>query len=129
MMTNSFGNRNFMQPMGRPSMHSKYIDFFPFKFSVVGPGGGAGGFFLFPLFPTCSPRVFPIAARFNPICFAQSPPLLTYIGGPKGRALHLSIGSSMMGSLHSSICFAMGQSNWISLQTKKSRTCEALSTN
>jgi hypothetical protein len=32
----------------------------------------------------CSPRVFPIAAHFHPICFAQSPPLLTQIGGPKG---------------------------------------------
>jgi hypothetical protein len=30
------------------------------------------------------PRVFPKAPRFNPICFAQSPPLLTYIGEPKG---------------------------------------------
>jgi len=46
----------------------------------------------------CSPRVFPIAARFNPICFAQSLPLLTYIGGPKGEeALHLSIESSILG--------------------------------
>ncbi|CAM6034844.1 unnamed protein product [Sphagnum compactum] len=27
----------------------------------------------------CSPRVFSIAPRFNPICLAQSPPLLTYI--------------------------------------------------
>jgi hypothetical protein len=33
--------------------------------------------------------------------FAQSPPLLTYIGGPKGEALHLSIESSILGSLHS----------------------------
>jgi hypothetical protein len=30
-------------------------------------------------FPLCSSRVFPIAPCFNPICFAQSPPLLTYI--------------------------------------------------
>jgi hypothetical protein len=36
-----------------------------------------------------------------PICFAQSPPLFTYIGGPKGEALHLSIESSIFGSLHS----------------------------
>jgi hypothetical protein len=34
---------------------------------------------MFPKFPMCSPRVFPIAPRFNPICFAQSPPLLTCI--------------------------------------------------
>jgi hypothetical protein len=45
----------------------------------------------------CSPRVFPIAPRFNPICFAQSPPLLTYIGGPKPEALHLSMESSILG--------------------------------
>jgi len=31
-----------------------------------------------------SPRVFPIPPHFNPICFAQGPPLLTYIAGPKG---------------------------------------------
>jgi hypothetical protein len=31
----------------------------------------------------CSLRVFQVAPRFNPICFVQSPPLLTYIGGPK----------------------------------------------
>jgi hypothetical protein len=29
----------------------------------------------------CSPRVFPIAPDFKPICFAQNPPLLTYIPG------------------------------------------------
>jgi hypothetical protein len=45
---------------------------------------------LFPMFPVCSTRVFPIAARFNSVCFAQSPGLLTYIGGPKGEAIHLS---------------------------------------
>ncbi len=54
----------------------------------------------FPRFPMCSPRVFPITPCFNPICFAQSPPLLTYIGGPKGEALHLTIESSILGSLH-----------------------------
>jgi hypothetical protein len=32
---------------------------------------------------------FPLASHFNPICFAQSPPLLTYICGPKGEAFHL----------------------------------------
>jgi hypothetical protein len=34
------------------------------------------------------PNVFPIAPCFNPICFAQRPPLLTYIAGEK---LHYSI--------------------------------------
>jgi hypothetical protein len=71
---------------------------------------------MFPKFPMCSPKVFAITPHFNPICFAQSPPLLTYIGGPKGKALHLSIESSILGSLHS--FFAMGQSNWF-IATKK----------
>jgi hypothetical protein len=56
-----FGNRNFMQPMGRLSMHSKCLDFISFKFWVVVVVVG-GFFFLFPLFPTCSfqvPNVFP----------------------------------------------------------------------
>jgi len=35
--------------------------------------------------PMCSPRVFQIAPCFNALCFAQSPPLLTYMCGPKGR--------------------------------------------
>jgi hypothetical protein len=107
MVTNSFGNRNFMQPMGRLSMHSKCLDFIFLSFK-----GGGRIFFNFPLFPTCSlqvpirfpmcsPRVFPIAPHFNPICFAQSSPLLTYIGGPKGEALHLYIESSILGGLHS----------------------------
>jgi hypothetical protein len=33
---NSFGNRNFMQPMGRLSMHSKCLDLFSYKFWVRG---------------------------------------------------------------------------------------------
>jgi hypothetical protein len=43
---------------------------------------------MFPKFPMCSTRVFPLAPCFNPICFAQSPPLFTYIAGLKGEALH-----------------------------------------
>jgi hypothetical protein len=38
---------------------------------------------LFPKFSICSPRVFPIAADFKPIYFAQNPPLLTHISGIK----------------------------------------------
>jgi hypothetical protein len=86
-----------------------------FFFSLSFGWGGEGIFFFFPLFltcslqvpirfprfPMCSPGVFPIAPCFNPICFAQSPPLLTYIAGPKGEVLHLSIESSILGSLHS----------------------------
>ncbi len=73
-------------PMGRLSMCLDFFSFFlcsqhvPFKFSMNSHH---------------VPNVFPIAPRFNPICFAQSPPLLTYIVGPKEEALHLSIESSI----------------------------------
>jgi hypothetical protein len=94
----------------------------------VGRGRGRGSriFFhfsfvpnMFPRFPMCSPSVFPIAPHFNPTCFAQSPPLLTYIGGPKGEALHLSIESSVLGSLGSFNFFSRwaNQIGW--LQKKK----------
>jgi hypothetical protein len=36
---------------------------------------------LFPKFSMCPPKMFPIAPDFKPICFAQNPPLLTYILG------------------------------------------------
>ncbi len=68
----------------------------------------------------CSTRVFPIAPRFNPLWFAQSPPLLNSIGGPKGEALHLSMESSILGSLHSfNFFFVMGQSNWLIAKKKE----------
>jgi hypothetical protein len=48
------------------------------------------------LFPTCSLSSSQWVCQGSsqlapPTCFAQSPPLLTYTGGPKGEALHLSI--------------------------------------
>jgi hypothetical protein len=81
----------------------------------------------------CSPRVFPIAPSFIPICFTQSRPFLTYMGGPKEEALYLSIESSILGSLCGFnffvFCFfVMGQSNWL-IAGKKSWTCEAPKTN
>jgi hypothetical protein len=64
---------------------------------------------MFCKFPMCSPRVFPIAPCFNPICFAQSLPFLTYIGRPKGEPLHLSIKSSILGEPSIvSTCFCNG---------------------
>ncbi len=119
MVTNSFGNKNFMQPMGRLSMHSKCLDIFPFKFWVCG-GGFFFHFSFVPFkFPMCSPRVFPIAPPFNPICFSQSPPLLTYIGGPKGEALHISIESFILGNLHRFNFFLRWANQIGSLQKKK----------
>jgi len=94
MVMNSFGNKNFMQPMGRLCIHSKRIVLFSFEFGLRGrnfftflcsllvPNG-------FPVFPL----VFPIAPCFNPICFAQSPPLLTYIvgyGSSKGINVYIN---------------------------------------
>jgi len=112
MMTNNFGNQKYMQPMGRLK-HALKVPWFYFLLSLWGQGGGWGKRIVFHfsfvpnMFLLHSVQVpnmflrFPMAPRFNPICFAQSPPLLTYIGGPKGEALHLSIESSILGILHS----------------------------
>ncbi len=54
MVTNSFGNRNFMQPMEGPSVHSRCLAFISFKFWEEGPGGG-GFLFIFLWFPMYSP--------------------------------------------------------------------------
>jgi hypothetical protein len=48
MVMNSFGKRNFMQPMGRPKMQSKCLDFI-FLISLGGGRGGCENFFL--IFP------------------------------------------------------------------------------
>ncbi len=89
MVTNSFGNKNYVQPISRLKRALKgALIFFLLSFGWRGLGGGFFSFFLCSLyvpfkFPMCSLRVFQVAPRFNPICFVQSPPLLTYIGGPK----------------------------------------------
>jgi hypothetical protein len=97
MVMNNFENRSFMQRMGRKAQHVVKMPSFFFLLSFGLVGGRI--FFHFSFVPNmflsgsqCVPQgVFPIASCFNPICFAQSPPLLTYIGGPKGEALLLSI--------------------------------------
>jgi len=72
-------NRNFMQPMGRLSMHSKCLDFyFFFLLSFDGGGGGvwfrvggwAGGedFFLIFLCSQNVPFKFPMGSIRFPIC-------------------------------------------------------------
>jgi hypothetical protein len=71
MVTNSFGNRNFMQPMGRLSMHSTCLDFI-FLLSFEKEGEGERIFFNFPLFPTCSlqvPNGFPSSSQYVPNVF------------------------------------------------------------
>jgi hypothetical protein len=91
MVMNGFGNGNFMQPMQRLSTHSTCLDFFSFKF-WVGWGQGRGfcslslsqqvpnRFSIFLWVLNVFPKDVPNSTHFNPICFAQNPPLLTYIG-------------------------------------------------
>jgi hypothetical protein len=68
MVTNSFGNRNFMQPTERFNMHSKCLDFFSLKL-----GRGGGNFFSFIL---CSQHVrfkFPMGSQ----CVLYAPHIST----------------------------------------------------
>jgi hypothetical protein len=137
MVTNSFGNRNFMQPMEGSACTQRALIFFLLGFGFWGGRGGGDGFFsfflcsqhvpfkfpmgshqvlnMFPRFPMCSPRVFPIAPPFNPICFARSPPLLTYIaGGQKVSQFILPLNLLYLGSFHNFNFFlAIRQSNWL----------------
>jgi len=55
------------------------------------------------------------------MCFAQSPPLLTYIAGPMGEALHLSLESSIWGASIVSTFFVMSQSNWLIAKEKNKK--------
>ncbi len=117
MVTNNFGNRNFMQPMGRLNMHSKYLDFVLF-FKVLGVRQGEDYFFFHfsfvPFkFPMCSPRVFPIAPRFSPLCFGQS------LGGPKGEGTPAFHRIFYFESLHSFNLFLQWANQIGSLQKKK----------
>jgi len=59
-MIDSSGNRNFMQPMGRLSMHSKFLDFFLLSFGEGGEGGR--GVFLFSFVP----NGFPSGSQYVP---------------------------------------------------------------
>jgi len=107
------------------AQHALKVPQFFFLLSF-GLWGGFFSFFLCSLqvpngFPICSPRVFSIAPRFNLICFAQSPSLLTYIGGPKGEALDLCIESSILGSLHSFNFFWTWTNQIDSLPPKKKK--------
>ncbi len=70
-MMNSFGNRNFTQPMGRLSMHSKCLFFFFLLSFGLGGWGGGGGLGVrddfFPLF-LCSQHVpfkFPVGSHLG----------------------------------------------------------------
>ncbi len=86
--------------------------------SLQVPNGFPSGSNMLPRFPMCSLRVFPIAPRFNPICFDQSPPLLTYIAGPKREILHVPTESFSLRSIYGSN-FLMQWANQIGLLEKK----------
>ncbi len=79
---NSFGNRNFMQPMGRPNLQSRCLPSFPIKFG--GRGGGRGWeedfFGGFPCFRLCSfqvPNNFPSCFQYVPQVLNVFPNMLT----------------------------------------------------
>ncbi len=74
MVTDSFGNRNFMQPMGRLSMHSKCLDFFSFKFWVGAAGGVGEGFFSFFFYSQHVPFKFPTYSHQVPNLFPKGVP-------------------------------------------------------
>jgi hypothetical protein len=56
-------------------------------------------------------------------CLKSSP--FSHIGGPKGEALHLSIESNILGSLHNFNFFWQWANQIGSLQNKKGWNCEA----
>ncbi len=70
---NYFGKRNSCSQWEGPSMHSRCLAFFPFKFLLAGGGFAAGGrgrriFFIFPWFPMCSHYVpFTFSMRFHQV--------------------------------------------------------------
>jgi hypothetical protein len=63
MVMNSFGNRNSMQPMESPSVHSRCLAFLPFKFWEEGRGGRIS--FHFSLVPNVFPNMFNGQASFQ----------------------------------------------------------------
>jgi len=79
MVPKSFGNRSFMQPMGRLSLHSRCL-FFSLKF-----WGGGGRkrkiFFILPLFQQV-PNVFPMGflLSFGGLRLQVGNKLIAYLG-------------------------------------------------
>ncbi len=136
MVMNSFGICISSRQWEGSACIQSALFFFLLSFGL----GGEGFFcFIFPLFPTCPlqvpnmfpmcfPRVFPIAPGFNPRCFAQSPPLLTCIDGPKGEAIYHSIESFYFGEppiVSTFFCNGPIKLTHCPPPKKKSWTCEA----
>jgi hypothetical protein len=94
MVTNSFGKRNFMQPMGRPkggedffsfSLGSHYV---PFKF----PNGFPSCFQYVPQVPNVFPNMFSIAPHFYPVYALANVVFLSHIWvGQRGGTLYIKI--------------------------------------
>ncbi len=134
MVTNSFGKRNFIQPMGRPK-HALKVPFF-FSFYVLEKGGEGGREIFFSwlpnLFTVCSQWVPMILPWCSPIlqCFSQHVfhsisllsqyalekwcPPFTYIVGQRGGTIYLKMEPFVLGSLH---CFSFfewwANQNWL----------------
>jgi hypothetical protein len=76
-------------------------------------------------FPLCSQtsqsvaQGFAIAPCFNPIGFAQSPPLLTYVRGPKGHLIRHSVEFYISRQHRVFLIFLSWANQNISLQKKK----------
>ncbi len=107
MVTNSFGNRNFMQPMGRPK-HALKVPCF-FSFSV---GGGGRIFFHFSLvsnmFPNsqCVPQHVPHSTSLLSQMLWQMLSSFHLHRWAKGKELYTSEQKLLfLGSLHSFIFF------------------------
>ncbi len=85
LVTNSFANWNFMQPVGSSALG---------RFFYISPCSQKCSYQVLIGFPSCFqfiPHVliifsnmFPIAPFFNPTCFGKCCPPFTYIDGPKG---------------------------------------------
>jgi hypothetical protein len=85
-VTYCFGNRNFMQPMGRLSMHSLWAPFFPFERGV----GVRGVFVFLSLFPMCSQDVPQDVLRCVPQDVPNSTSILSHIWSAQ-TSTHLNL--------------------------------------
>ncbi len=94
MVTNSFGKRNFMQPIGRPKHALKVPCFFSFQV-WQGRRGGGREVFPFLLSSQCVPTMFLLSSQWVaisfPICSPTcSPWHLTFIPYAKANVVLLS---------------------------------------
>jgi hypothetical protein len=126
MVTNSFGNRNFMQPMERLSMHSWRIQFF----SLGGWRERQGFFFFFPC-SQCVPQDVPNSTWVlsHMVCPKFNSPIYKLKRWNPGVHIcfYLQVavwrGASIGGMLNVPKKMLMGQSIWL-LFLKRKKSCE-----